>query len=702
MTLLSDEAERYRRVAVAHRRAALLAQRQAAHYEQGERGEKVVRKLLDGLQGEGWRVLHRRHWPGTRRADIDHLLIGPGGVVVLDSKAWSGQVRVSAGRLWQGQDDVSHAVDGLLAQVSAIEEILLPHGLAPAAVTGALVFVGQPIDLVQLGRVYAVGEQLLLRWLRALGARLDTAAVAELARFLEQAAPPLPAAADALPVVRTRPRPRSVSTGQGELFATAHLDIADVERASRLALEQWMVYLHPSQLDIVRRRYNGPCRVRGPAGSGKTVVALHRAAYLAQQEPGELLFLSYVRTLPVVLASLFARLAPHSADRVAFRSVHSAALDVLSRAGVAVRLDATGAQTCFSLAWSRVGREHLDRPDLPVRYWQEEVRNVIKGRGLQDFTSYASLSRTGRRTPLSAEERRRVWDLYVAYQSLLDERGVHDFQDVVALALQATGQGAEPPYRFVLVDEAQDLDLLSVRLAAALASPERDGLTLVGDGQQALYAGGYTLKEAGLSVVGRSAVLDTNYRNTRQVLAAAQDVVRRDDFDDLEDVAESGQRTSTALRDGRAVQRVDAADPVSARVALVTRLQEDVALGLRPADAAVLCRTRTEAAGAKRVLRAVGLRVLDLEDYDGTAVDAVKVGTVKRAKGLEFGRVYLPRVDSYLVLDGAAEPETVQRERRELFVAMTRARDGLWLCRVRPGPAADGRSEVRRDNAHCP
>lgn len=123
----------------------------------------------------------------------------------------------------------------------------------------------------------------------------------------------------------------------------------------------------------------------------------------------------------------------------------------------------------------------------------------------------------------------------------------------------------------------------------------------------------------------------------------------------------------------------------------MTRLQEDLALGLDAADAAVLCRTRAEATSVHRTLRAAGLMTVDLEDYAGRRVDAVKVGTVKRAKGLEFGRVYLPRVDTYVLEEG--EPERVQRERRELFVAMTRARDGLWLCRVSaPGGSAHVRA----------
>jgi superfamily I DNA/RNA helicase len=105
------------------------------------------------------------------------------------------------------------------------------------------------------------------------------------------------------------------------------------------------------------------------------------------------------------------------------------------------------------------------------------------------------------------------------------------------------------------------------------------------------------------------------------------------------------------------------------------------------ADAAVLSRTAREADRLIALLARNDVPVVDLLDYDGTPVDAVKVGTVKRAKGLEFGRVFIPRVDAYLVADGAAEPERVQRERRELFVGMTRARDELWLGQIRPAVA---------------
>ena len=683
MTVLAEEADRQRRLAQAHVQAAYEAERHARQLEQGERGEQTVRDLLRSLEVEGWRAFHGRHWPGTRHADLDHVLVGPGGVVVLDSKNWTGQVSVQGGRVWRDQADVSEEVEKLVDQVLAVESVLAEHGMAPAALTGALVFVGQRVSLVQVGRVHVLNDSLLLRWLRALPSRLDSEAVAQLTTHLDTSLTSLPQQRH-VAVARSRPRPRVVGADQGELFPTAELDLADVERASQLPLEQWMVYLHPSQLACVRREHRGPSRVRGPAGCGKTVVALHRAAYLAQREPGQLLVLSYVRTLPAVLATLFGRLAPHAADRVTFRGVHQMALEVLATAGVPARLDVERADTCFNRAWARIGRVQLDRAELPVSYWRDEVLGVIKGRGLEEFESYASLARTGRRTPLTAEQRRHVWDLFMEYQALLDEKRVRDLPDVVGLALEAVRAGAAQQFRFVFIDEAQDLDLQSVRFAAALATEQRDGLTLVGDGQQSLYAGGYTLKEAGISVTGRSTVLDVNYRNTRQILSAAVELVRGDDFDDLEDLSESGSRQVTALRDGGKVLEVTAAHAAAASTALVARLQHDTGLGLDPADAAVLCRTRAETAAARRALVLAGLEVLDLEGYDGTPVPAIKVGTVKRAKGLEFGRVYLPRVDSFRVVEGCADRETVIRDRRELYVAMTRARDGLWMCRVDP------------------
>ena len=680
MSSCEDLSRAHQLLAEEHEAAAQQARATALNFARGERGEAVVRGLLEELEEEGWTVRNDRRWPGRRRANLDHVLIGPGGVIVLDTKHWRGDLSVHGSRLYRGQADETDAVDGVLAQVVDVEDALSPRGLAPLEVTGALVFVGACLAPHVMGRVHLLNEVTLLRWVRARGRRFTPEQVSGLVSAVDSVLEPVASVTRPIaPILRPRATPRA-EDGQGCLFAAEELDLEELERAAQLPLESWMTYLHPSQLDLVRRRQSGPSRIRGPAGCGKTVVALHRAAYLASQEPGELLLLSYVKTLPTVLSSLYRRLSPQTADRVHFSGVHKLAYDILAEAGQRVTVDGAGAETCFNLAWTHNGRGCLDH--LPRTYWQEEVLSVIKGRGLTDFEDYRSLARTGRRTALPADVRERVWDLYVDYEQRLHERGLSDFPDLVALARRAVVQGAGPRYRFVVIDEAQDLDLLSVRLAADLVTDERDGITLVGDGQQSIYPGGYTMKEAGLRITGRSAVLSTNYRNTRQIVQAAQALVMADLFDDLDGADEAGDRTIDAVRDGAAVLSATSADPAHLDVALSTRLQQDRAIGLPDSDAAVLCRTAREADRLRGYLRRGGHPVMDLADYDGTPMLCIKVGTVKRAKGLEFGRVYLPRIDTYACADGQAEPERVERERRELFVAMTRARDGLWTSRL--------------------
>lgn len=265
VTLVAGEADRQRRLASAHARELEAALEAAARYDRGDDGEEHVRRLLQPLESEGWGVLHRRRWPGTSRSDIDHLLIGPGGVVVLDTKNWRGHVRLASGRLFQGQADVSDALDGLLAQIFAVEEVMSETQLAPLEVVGSLVLVGHPIAPTVVGRAHIVGDADLLRWLRARGQRLHPDVVASLAALAEERVPPARTDTPVVPVARPRPRAR-IPEGQSELFAVEQLDLDELKRASRLPLDQWMVYLHPSQLEVVRRRYNGPCRIRGSAG----------------------------------------------------------------------------------------------------------------------------------------------------------------------------------------------------------------------------------------------------------------------------------------------------------------------------------------------------------------------------------------------------------------------------------------------------
>ena len=187
-----------------------------------------------------------------------------------------------------------------------------------------------------------------------------------------------------------------------------------------------------------------------------------------------------------------------------------------------------------------------------------------------------------------------------------------------------------------------------------------------------------------MSVTGRATVLNRNYRNGSEILRTALDVVSSDQFDDLDNDPESGTRNVEVERQGGQVKRCVATTPHSQRVALVSDLNWTIQTDTRGGDIAVLVRSNAQAKSWVAHLNQAGIPAMLLTDYDGRSTDTVKVGTYQRAKGLEFACVFLPDHDRAVPVQRVTETDEEYRERaelqrRQLFVAMTRARDRLWL-----------------------
>ena len=470
----------------------------------------------------------------------------------------------------------------------------------------------------------------------------------------------------------------------------APISVEGLQEVLAKPIEDWMIFLHPDQAKLTQRPFSGPARVRGAAGTGKTVVALHRARHLAATYGEKVLFTTYVTNLPKVFGQLFARLAPELDGQVEFVSLHAWAYRFVKQHGSPFQLDTQQSYSAYNEAYKRVASGSPDLDDLGWRYLREEIDWVIKGRGLQRHEDYLALARTGRGTPLPRGVRERVWGLYEEYERQLRRRRVVDFNDLLLKALELLQNGrAESPYRAVVIDEAQDLTETGLRLAYDLAGrDERDGLFMVGDGQQSVYPGGFSLSHLGIDVRGRSSLMKVNYRNTRAILDAARGVVGERPFDDGEDALDRrdvGEEV-TVLRDGTAPSFVEFAnedDHDTELVAAITKVSEDPEVGL--GDIAVLVPTNAMVKRYASLIRNLGLRSQKLEQYEGIPNEQVKVGTFQRRKGLEFKHVFLPRLDADGLQEAPrhSEDETAHAERMELlrrqvFVAMTRARDGLW------------------------
>ena len=478
-------------------------------------------------------------------------------------------------------------------------------------------------------------------------------------------------------------------------------------------IEDWMIFLHPNQRSAIGRSYSGPARVRGSAGTGKTVVGLHRALWLAQRNltlkqerqaqlvPRDgvvrpVLFTTFVKTLPPVFEALYLRLPAALAGEVEFVNVDRLARKVCMASGQRLMVDIKRVDEAFREAFTRVATPGslLARSGYTERYLREEITVVLKGRAIDSLDEYLHIARTGRRVPMSQNLRAQVWKLREAWDEEMLRRDVVDFADVILRALHWARQLEEPLYSAVIVDEAQDITMAGLLFLRALVNaphPERDrpnGMLILGDGAQRIYPGGYTLRQAGIEVRGRTTVLSVNYRNTDEILDAALAVAGDSRIQDIGEVFRRGDEPADASRRGPRPLLVEASgidrqlDEIVRRIDEITRTDKDIG----PGDIAVLVpMNHLVSQVCNRIIRA-RIGVQKLEEYDGRPNRLIKVGTFHRGKGLEFKVVFLPdltkgRFPRMPKRNQTVEEATEARELEisQLFVAMTRARDILIL-----------------------
>ena len=485
----------------------------------------------------------------------------------------------------------------------------------------------------------------------------------------------------------------------------------ELERLLSAPIEEWMIFLHPDQRALVQRRFAGPARVSGSAGTGKTVVGLHRAAALAKRLTSSgaagsppVLFTTFIRNLPPVFENLYRRLPTAAKGAVEFVNVDRLAARICSEAGARPALNPDAVRGAFDDAWAAVVRPGtlLHRVGLTRGYLRDEVTAVLKGRGIDTLEEYQTVERTGRRTAFTSAMREQAWALREAWDERLAERSVEDFPDVVRRARDLACERSEPRYRAAIVDESQDLTLVGLQFIQALVNgpgPDgQDGLFLVGDHAQKIYPGGFTLAQAGVDVRGRSSVLRVNYRNTEPIIDAAMACAGAERVDDGEGGAgPRGAAAHNALRGGPRPVLVRAADAAAQAAFVVDEVGRltgggDVGAG----DIGVFAPDRNRVRNALQGLTAAGLRCQSLNQFDGRPNDAIKVDTFHRAKGLEFKVVFLLGTAAFPRARGAKQTDAEYAEQRamqisQLFVAMTRARDRLFvLCKDRPSDVLSG------------
>lgn len=641
----------------------------------------VTARLLE-LTSDGWRLLIAKRWlsAGADPLTSPILLIGRGGLFALEVAA------KPAGLDRPGLEALATVAPRRFAAAANAVHAL---GISPVAIQPLVITPGSAVDESVHG-VRVLGEFALHGVLLTLPKRLEESEVGLVHRRLIETTP-----AYASLDIGNLPGDRSPRPEEPEgLFDIAEAEAAMLASSLAAPIERWMTFLDPQQSKLVSRTFNGPARISGPAGTGKTVVGLHRAIHLARRDPRKVLFVTFARNLPAVQRTLARALSPETADRIEFTTLHKLALSILTSRGIPAHLEGARAKDLAARAWRSVGQQALESVVANPSYWLEEIDYVIKGRMILDAAGYRLAERRGRRMPLRAQDRTAVWRMYEHYEQLRAAEGINDFNDVLALALaEVSERPLDPPYAAVIVDEVQDLTLTGIRLLHTLAGDGPNGLLLIGDGQQAVYPGGYRLSEAGITVAGaRGVTLTTNYRNRAEILDAALKVVSEYAFEDIDESTVSGNRAVQTTMRGGVVTNLESPTLIEHDNLLIEAIRQtmdetpEASLG----DVALLCPSVSEAERYRRALHKAGLRSVSLEAYDGSRSEACKIGTYTRVKGLDFKHVFIPRQE--LAVPRTTQSDGADRERRELavrrlYVAMTRARDSLWIGSVRTASA---------------
>ncbi|WP_314131920.1 3'-5' exonuclease [Actinomyces oris] len=492
----------------------------------------------------------------------------------------------------------------------------------------------------------------------------------------------------------------------------------DLRRAIEgLSFAEWQLFLHPQQRALVERRANGPMRVSGGAGTGKTVIAVHRAVELAKrdkaggQEP-RILLTTYTRNLADDLRRQVAQLEPRLpfTEKLSEPGVMVSGLDRVAR----IILQQAGARI------SPIAQEVIGQPRGRVltypreNVWQEvltlmgdelpeglrsadflesEYELIVLPQRVTTLKQYLRVRRPGRGVALDRSKRAAVWKAMERYRDRSADLGVTSFDEQLALAAawldQEAALGTPRPFRHVLVDEAQDLTPAHLQLLRALVEPGPDDLFLAEDSHQRIYGKKITLSHYGIQVRGRSRRLTRNYRTTRQNLDVAFGILDPGTYEDMEGQAEEHHYVSP--RSGPEpllLHATDRADELSKAAELLTvwleqdRDSEDSA----PETIAILVRDRYQRDAVVNGLAQHGVEVRAV-DREAAGRGRPVVMTMHRAKGLEFRKVLLFDVSKNAIprplrdqqYSDADRDDALLRERSLLYVAATRARDQLAI-----------------------
>lgn len=455
-------------------------------------------------------------------------------------------------------------------------------------------------------------------------------------------------------------------------------------------LEKWRVFLHPSQRRLVTKNYSGPARVLGGAGTGKTVVAMHRAKYLAQQckDNERILFTTFTANLAQDIRENLRKIC--STEEM--RKIEVIHLD----AWIARYLQQQDYEYTIQYGdvitelWESASRSTGDDLDYPDGFFEEEWSSIVQAQGISTMQEYAKAPRTGRGVRLDRKKRIEVWKVFDEYRTLMNIKKIRDSACAMNECCQLLmSQPDYHPYAAIVVDEGQDFGMGAFRLLRTLAGDEhQNDLFIVGDAHQRIYRNKVTLSKCGISVRGRSSQLRVNYRTTEEIRNWAMHVLKGIPFDDLDGGIDDAKGYRSLTHGDAPI--VETYDTFGDEVAALTKhVQDKIDSGMDPMEICIVARTNKMLTDYAEALNNAGIRSYEIKrsKTDDRHMPGVRLATMHRVKGLEFTCVFvvgmtktaMPLKSAIRSSDPVSKEEAINAERCLLYVALTRAKKAAYV-----------------------
>ena len=454
-----------------------------------------------------------------------------------------------------------------------------------------------------------------------------------------------------------------------------------------LSLASWRIFLHQSQRAIVDNDYKNSFYVSGGAGTGKTIVAMHRAKRLAQSlgRGKKLLFTTFTKDLiKDIKANLEELCDDKEMKKIEVVNLDAWAVKFLKKHNYEYEI-------IYGKDLDAVWNEVFNNEELEFseEFYKDEWNHVIVAVEVySDFRKYKRLKRPKKRGKLGEIQRKGLWKIIKKYKKIMEE---HKFRDIGMAMLDCRDivreEYPDGLYQHVIVDEAQDFGNSAFKLIRALAGREHtNDIFIAGDLNQKIYDFVTKLSDCGISVVGRSsAKLSINYRTTEETRKFAFKVLKGSveeglEASEIDNVVSISHGAEPEIRECSTGE-----EEIRYILGKIKELKES---GENPDNICIAVRTNAEVKKYEEALseEKVGRFVLIEKQEDARGFSGVRVATMHRIKGLEFDHVFIAGMSNDFLTKLKSRSKTqsslernIAKERCLLYVAITRAKKNVYI-----------------------